>query len=196
MTLPDVSAEFSTKPTIHGELVTLRPFEEQDLPALAAAIADPDVRRLTGSVHTAADAYGASAEPDDALRDWYTSRNEQKDRLDLAVVDNATGECVGEVVLNMYDEGSSSCNFRTLFGPAGQGRGLGTEAARLIVAYGFDEIGLHRISLEVYAFNPRARRAYEKAGFVAEGTLRHALRFDGEWVDAVVMSMLATDPRP
>jgi RimJ/RimL family protein N-acetyltransferase len=78
----------------------------------------------------------------------------------------------------------------------GRGRGLGTEATRLIVGYGFDQLGLHRIELEVYAFNPRARRAYEKVGFVAEGVLRDALWWDGEWVDAVVMSMLETDPRP
>jgi len=43
----------------------------------------------------------------------------------------------------------------------------------------------------VYAFNPRAQRAYEKAGFVVEGRRREALRWDGEWVDAIVMSVLA-----
>ncbi|WP_197372312.1 GNAT family N-acetyltransferase, partial [Streptomyces clavuligerus] len=50
-----------------------------------------------------------------------------------------------------------------------------------------------RISLEVYAFNPRARRAYEKAGFVAEGVLRDALLWEGERVDATVMSILAPE---
>lgn len=193
--ISDVYASFATKPTIQGELVTLRSFEERDLPAMAAAVADPEVRRVTGSIHTAAEANGASPDVDDELRDWYLSRGAQSDRLDLAVVDNATSACVGEVVLNLYDEGSAPCNFRTLFGPDGRDRGLGAEAARLTVAYGFDELGLHRISLEVYAFNPRARRAYEKVGFIAEGTLRDALRFDGEWVDASVMSMLDTDPR-
>ena len=62
----------------------------------------------------------------------------------------------------------------------------GTEATRLIVGYGFEKLGLHRISLEVYAFNPRARRAYEKVGFVAEGVLRDALLWEGERVDATV----------
>ncbi len=47
--------------------------------------------------------------------------------------------------------------------------------------------------MEVHTFNPRARRAYEKAGFVAEGVLRDALCYDGEWVDAVVMSILAPE---
>ena len=192
-----MTTTFATKPTIQGEQVTLRPFEERDVAAMIAAIADPDVRRLTGSVHTSADADAATDDDDhpDRLHAWYMSRGAQTDRLDLAVVDNSTGVCVGEVVLNDYDEGSASCNFRTLFGPDGRDRGFGTEATRLLIAYGFEGLGLHRISLEVYAFNPRARRAYEKAGFIVEGILRDALRFDGEWLDATVMSMLSSDPR-
>lgn len=47
----------------------------------------------------------------------------------------------------------------------------------------------------MYAFNPRARRVYEKAGFVYEGTRRDALLWDGTWTDSIVMSMLDTDPR-
>ena len=42
----------------------------------------------------------------------------------------------------------------------------------------------------MYAFNPRARRAYDKVGFVAEGVLRDALRHGDEWIDATVMSIL------
>jgi RimJ/RimL family protein N-acetyltransferase len=75
-----------------------------------------------------------------------------------------------------------------------QGRGLGSQATRLILDHAF-AIGLHRVSLEVYAFNPRARHVYETAGFVYEGTRRDALLWDGEWTDAVVMSVLETDPR-
>ena len=44
--------------------------------------------------------------------------------------------------------------------------------------------------MEVYAFNPRAQHVYEKAGFVAEGVLRGALRYEDEWIDATVMSIL------
>jgi RimJ/RimL family protein N-acetyltransferase len=113
------------------------------------------------------------------------------DRLDLAVIDRASGRCVGEVVLNDWSEGNQSCGFRIWLGPDGQGRGLGTEATRLIVGYGFGHLGLHRISLEVYSFNPRARRAYESAGFRAEGVLRDALRYNDQWIDATVMSILA-----
>ena len=78
----------------------------------------------------------------------------------------------------------------------GRNRGLGTEATRLIVGYGFERLGLHRISLEVYAFNPRARRAYEKAGFQVEGVLRQSFRYEDQWIDAIAMSILAPEWPP
>jgi len=183
-------ADFSVKPTLVGERVLLRPFlVEQDLPVLRPVIQDPEVGRLTGS--PVAESWDDAAE--DRFVTWYSTRHEQRDRLDLAVIDQATGACVGEVVLNEWDAGNRSCNFRILLAATGRDRGLGTEATRLIVGYGFERLGLHRISLGVFSFNPRARRAYEKAGFVVEGVLRDAYLCDGVWVDDIVMSILAPE---
>jgi RimJ/RimL family protein N-acetyltransferase len=176
--------DFAFKPTLTGELVELRPVTEDDYPALQVAMDDPEVTRFTAS-------RGEIGE--EAARKWYRTRGEQTDRLDLAIVDRASGEVVGEAVLNDWSPEDESCNFRILIGPAGQGRGLGTEATRLIVGYGIEELGLHRIDLGVYAFNPRAQRAYEKAGFVTEGVKRDALRWDGEWIDEIMMSVLAPE---
>ncbi|WP_240322708.1 GNAT family N-acetyltransferase [Austwickia chelonae] len=92
------------------------------------------------------------------------------------MIDNTTGHLVGEVVLNEWDEDNESCGFRTLIGAAGRGRGLGTEATRLVVEHGLTTMGMHRITPEVYDFNPRARHVYEKIGFVYEGAGREAQR--------------------
>ncbi|MFD5766983.1 GNAT family N-acetyltransferase [Streptomyces sp. NPDC127049] len=177
-------ADFSNKPTLTGDLVILRPVTEDDVPALLPFFEDAEVARLTGS-HRSFD------EP--ALREWYGSRGGTDDRLDLAVVERATGRVVGEAVLNEWDPDNESCAFRIAFVPAAFGRGLGTEATRLIVGHAFEGLGLYRVWLEVYAFNPRARRAYEKAGFTPEGVLRGALLWEGERVDATVMSVLAPE---
>jgi RimJ/RimL family protein N-acetyltransferase len=182
-----VTRDFSVKPTLTGEKVLLRPFIPDDLGPIRTALRDPEVLRLTGSIH---DENQETIGDEQILRDWYASRNDQPDRLDLAITDLADGACVGEAVLNDWDPGNSSCSFRILIGPAGRGRGLGTEATRLIVGYGFEQLGLHRISLEVYSFNPRARHVYESAGFRAEGVLRESLRYGDQWVDATVMSIL------
>jgi RimJ/RimL family protein N-acetyltransferase len=186
-----LTADFSIKPTLTGEKVVLRPFTTEDVPILRGALRDRELLKLTGSVHDRESDLGPEdPSRDEQFRQW---RNARSDRLDLAVVDRMSGRCVGEVVLNDWDEGNRSCNFRTFLAAAGQDRGLGTEALRLIVGYGFEQLGIHRISLEVYAFNPRARRVYEKAGFVAEGVLRQSLRYGGEWIDATVMSILAQE---
>jgi RimJ/RimL family protein N-acetyltransferase len=182
------------KPTITGVRVVLRPFVlERDASALREMLQDPEALKLTGSTHGPDD----MREWDDAAEarfwDWYSTRNQQADRLDLAVVDRASGQVVGEVVLNDWDSGNRSCGFRIILGPCGRDRGLGTESVRLIVGHGFEQLQMHRIALEVYSHNVRARRVYEKVGFVAEGVLRDALRWGDEWFDATVMSILAPD---
>lgn len=125
------------------------------------------------------------------LRDWYSTRNDQTDRLDLAVVDKTSGRCVGEVVFNERSEPNRSCNFRTIIGPRGRDRGLGTEATRMFIGYGFERLDLHRISLDVINFNPRGRRVYDKVGFVTEGVLREEHRWVDQWIDVTIMSVLA-----
>jgi RimJ/RimL family protein N-acetyltransferase len=173
---------FSVKPVLTGEKTVLRPFAAADADAIWEIIQDPEVVRFT---------YEPSTELTlDLLRSWYGNRTTAPDRLDLAVTDPATGELLGEVVLYEWDPAARSCTFRTLIGPRGRGRGIGTEATRLIVGYGFDQLGLHRIQLEAYGHNHRALRVYEKAGFVVEGVRREVQVRDGEWVDEVVMGIL------
>ena len=175
-----------TKPILEGERVILRPVSADDAAGLLDMVADEEGNRLTGT-------RGLDLTLE-AARNWYASRGDDDDRLDLAIVERATGEYAGEAVLNELDRDNRSCNFRIGLRPSFQDRGLGSEATRLIVDHAF-RIGLHRVGLEVYAFNPRAQRVYEKAGFVHEGTRRDALWWDGAWTDSIVMSILETDPR-
>jgi RimJ/RimL family protein N-acetyltransferase len=86
--------------------------------------------------------------------------------------------------------------FRIALTAAGREHGYGTQVTRAVVGFGLDVVGLHRIELEEHRSNPRARRVYEKAGFVLEGTRRDALRWDGRYEDVLSMAVLATDPRP
>jgi RimJ/RimL family protein N-acetyltransferase len=186
-TMTAVTAETSLaeKPTLTGDLVALRPVCAADAPSVFSAMLDSEVARLTGT-HTKFSL--------GELEGWYGSRAGHDDRLDLAIVERATGECVGEVVLADLDTHNCSCSFRiALFGRRFFGRGFGTEASRMILGHAFDTVGLHRVDLEVYAFNPRARRVYEKVGFVYEGTKRAALCWDGEWIDAHTMAVLAPE---
>lgn len=162
-------------PTLAGERVTLRPVRVEDADALWEMVNDPEGRDLTATTAT------ILREQSDA---WYASRGEAAGRLDLAIVENASGEVAGEAVLNEHDPVAASANFRiALRGPAYYGRGLGGEATRLLVAHGLEVLGLERITLTVLARNPRAVAAYVRAGFTESG--RYAE--DGEeWVEMEV----------
>jgi RimJ/RimL family protein N-acetyltransferase len=83
-----------------------------------------------------------------------------------------------------------TATYAILIGPPHQGHGYGTEATRLVVRYGFAELGLHRIQLAVIGGNERALRTYRKAGFVEEGRSRESLYRDGAWHDEIRMSIL------
>lgn len=174
---------FAAKPTLVGKLVTLRPVGPEHAEGLQELVTDPEVRRLTGS-------HGEVAP--EAGRHWYATRGGQDDRLDLAIM--VEDDYVGEVVLNELDTANLSCNLRiALIGSRAFGKGYGSEALALVLDHAFGTTPLHRISLDVFSFNDRARHVYKKAGFVEEGVLRDALRWDGEWHDSVIMSVLRPD---
>lgn len=156
-------------------------------------LADPEMLRLTGSVHTTTEAGSRSPRLDDATRRWHETRVDHSDRLDLAIVDRETDMCQGEVVLNDWDQDDDACNFRILMGADGRNRGIGSEATHMLLDHAFRATNLNRIGLEVYAFNPRARHVYERNGFACEGRKRAALKFDGKYVDAIIMSVLRSD---
>ena len=183
-----MTTDLATKPTIEGGLVVLRPFRDGDVDRIAEILSDPEVRALTGSVETTAEAQERQ-EVDDRLRDWYATRNDQVDRLDLAIEERSTGLLVGEVVLNEVDLDARTANLRVLVGPQGRGKGIGTEAVGLVTAYGIERVGLRRITLEVFDHNPRGRRVYDKVGYTATGQRADALVFDGLSIGATDMAV-------
>jgi RimJ/RimL family protein N-acetyltransferase len=152
-----------------------------------AGLANEEFLRLTGTHATFTR---------DAVECFLNMVAQADDRADWAILRASDGTYLGEVVLNELDQHNRSMNLRISLNDASMvGQGYGSEAIRTAVDYGFNAVGLHSVSLGVYAFNPRARRAYEKCGFVHEGTERDALYWNGEWVDQHRMALLATDRR-
>ncbi|HEV2887051.1 MAG TPA: GNAT family protein [Jatrophihabitans sp.] len=179
---------FRDQPVLTGELVRLELLTEAVLEDYLTGLADPELGRLTGT--------HASFDRAQTVQ-WLASRAEQHDRADWAVLRRSDSAFLGEAVLNDLDADNASVNYRIwLAGADVYGKGYGTEATRLVLDYALDTLGLHRVSLGVLDFNPRARRVYEKCGFQLEGRLREALRWKGRWHDELVMSVLSTDPRP
>lgn len=70
------------------------------------------------------------------------------------------------------------------------GKGYGTDAMRIMLRYAFQELNLRRVTLNVFEYNPRAVRSYEKVGFRHEGRQRSALLRDGRRWDILYMGIL------
>lgn len=70
------------------------------------------------------------------------------------------------------------------------GKGYGTDAMRVILRYAFSELNLHRVTLGVFEYNPRAIRSYEKSGFRHEGRIRKHLLKDSKRWDVLQMGVL------
>ncbi len=184
MTTSDV---FLDQPVLTGKHLRLEPLTTAVLGPYLVGLDDPEVRHLTGTQ--------VAFEPR-AVEQWLTTRQHHHDRADWAVVRNCDGAFIGEAVLNELAVQNAAVNYRVwLAGPEATGHGHGTEVTQLVTSYALDDVGLHRVGLGVYEFNPRARRVYEKCGFQAEGRRRDGLHRDGRWHDEIMMSLLSTDPR-
>ena len=70
------------------------------------------------------------------------------------------------------------------------GKGYGSDAMRVVLRYAFTELNLRRVTLNVFEYNPRAIRAYEKLGFQQEGRVRKYLNREGRRWDLVYMGIM------
>jgi RimJ/RimL family protein N-acetyltransferase len=167
-----------------GERVRLRGVREDDLPALAKWEMDPG-RMATLSNWVVPPSEAAAKE---RIAKW--SANQQDD-VSFAI--ETLGDppvLAGNIGLWGARPKDRCATLGIALGREHIGRGYGTDAVRVIVGYGFREMGLHRIQLTVAPFNPAGIRAYEKAGFAEEGRLRESVLHDGRWYDEVLMSIL------
>ncbi|HEX5578854.1 MAG TPA: GNAT family protein, partial [Candidatus Limnocylindria bacterium] len=101
------------------------------------------------------------------------------------------GRLIGNAALEHIDWRNRRAESGTLIGEKDEwGKGYGTDALNAICDFGFGQLRLQRIELDVYANNRRAQRSYEKAGFHREGTLRHGHFADGRFLDVERMALL------
>jgi RimJ/RimL family protein N-acetyltransferase len=166
-----------------GQRVRLRGVRDDDLATLANWEMDPG--RMTTLAGWVAPPSEAAAR--ERIANW--SRNEDDLGFAIETLDNPP-VLVGNIGLWGVRPKDRCATLGIALGREHLGRGYGTDAMRVIVGYGFRELGLHRIQPTVAPFNPAGIRAYEKAGFTEEGRHREVVLHDGHWYDEVLMSIL------
>jgi RimJ/RimL family protein N-acetyltransferase len=165
-----------------GQHIVLSPLTEADLPILYDWINDrSQVLFNTGYKPISAVAH----------LEWFRSIQGRRDLYVLGIRLNDTGELIGSCQLKGIHPVYRIAELQCRIGRADQrGKGLGTEAVRLLLDFAFRDLNLQRVFLHVFATNERAIRAYEKAAFMREGVMRRAAYLDGQYVDVLIMGIL------
>jgi diamine N-acetyltransferase len=123
---------------------------------------------------------------------WFHALQDRNDCRYFAIETNDEARHVGNVWLWAIDLRHRKAEVRIVIGDAPHhGKGLGTQAIELVCLFAFQELNLHKVYAHVLSLNPRALRAFEKAGFVVEGTLK-ADRWAGDrFVDVFLLGKLS-----
>jgi RimJ/RimL family protein N-acetyltransferase len=172
---------------LSGRLVDLVPPEVEDAEPLCRWLNDPAVWVPFARL------WPTNVE---AERQWIGAQLSRRDELNFMVFERATKRPVGLAGLRNLDAANATARLGLLIGEASaRGQGLGTEAAALLLGYGFDFLGLRRVNLSALAENAAAIRIYEKLGFRREGLERKAVLRNGEYVDTVHMGVFAEEFR-
>ncbi len=182
---------------LRGPQVSLRESREEDFADLVRWWADPAVAIFQSNFVRPTPAATVS----DLMRSWGSNIGADAGFTIVETVsdgDGSTDAEPGRVLgqLSLFGVTKNRCaTLGIVLGREFWGQGFGTEAVRLIVGYGFAEMGLHRIQLGVYAYNHRAIRSYRAAGFSEEGRRREVAFHGDRWHDEVLMAILADDWR-
>jgi RimJ/RimL family protein N-acetyltransferase len=167
--------------------VSIRRARPEDAGFLAELVSADEVRPFLGP-HTASDAEGVLVE---------IERSNREPALFGRFVIEVDGEPAGGLGFECRSEPSRIARMERLaVHPRFRGGRVADEAARLCQRLLIEELGYHRLELEIYAFNERAAAHAERVGFVREGVKRKAYLHDGEWRDTAVYSLLADELAP
>ena len=125
---------------------------------------------------------------------WFENRSKSKDNFLFAITTLDQGRLIGNCGLHDISFKNRTGTFGIFIGDKDYwSKGYGTDATRTLLNFAFEELGLNRVELWVYDFNPRAIRAYEKAGFRKDGIRRQALYREGEFHDEILMCILRAE---
>jgi RimJ/RimL family protein N-acetyltransferase len=171
---------------IRGEKVGLGPLDPSMLPSFTRWINDFETLRTLGL-----DPRPMTASEEER---WYQRVTSAADIVFFAIYDLSDMALVGSTNLFNIDHRHRTCELGiAIMDPARRGKGLGTEAVRLITDYAIHGLEMHNVQLATYGFNWAGQRAYEKAGFKVYGRRREARLHNGEWWDVIYMDVIASE---
>jgi [ribosomal protein S5]-alanine N-acetyltransferase len=177
---------------LRGKRIVLREFDEDDAPAIFSYASQPDVARyVRWDVHPDIDTTR------DVLRTWIDNAHaDPRTAYEVAAVpaDKALpARMIGAGRIGVTSTRHKSGDIGYVVHPDHWGEGVGSEIAILLVRFGFEQLGLHRIAATAHPDNPASQRVLEKVGMRYEGRIRHHMLTSDGWRDSLSYAILATD---
>jgi len=175
------STNTAAKLTLQGERLVLRPHLESDFDAIHAFSSDADVCRYMQ--------WGPNTEAQTRSFLDSTILNQRvtpKINYDFLIVVAETSQVVGSFTLRLAKPDSPLGEIGYVLSRQSWGKGYASEAANLVMNFGFNELGLHKISATCEPLNFASAKVLQKAGLKVEGYLRKHLLIKGQWRDTLV----------
>lgn len=170
---------------IEGKKIQLRVLELEDAKEMKKHWNDLEVRQFVDMVEPCS----LEAEEEFIRNGWKGTK--EKKGFTFGIELKSKKLLIGTITLRKIDWINRTAELGiSLFNKSYWGRGLGTEATKLMLDYGFSWLNLHHIWLAVLDFNARAVKCYEKVGFKETGKFRKQIYKKGEYHDSLVMDIL------
>ncbi len=177
-------------PLLEGKRIALRDFLIEDNQSIYSWLQRPEITR-----YLMADFLPKTSRETETYVEAQMARNDPLNRA-FVITLRADASCIGVTGCHNISWPNRAGEIGIFIGePEQLGKGYGTEAMELLLAFCFKELNLHRVFLRVFDFNRRAIDSYRKCGFKEEGRLREALYRQGDYHDVVVMSLLEEEFR-
>lgn len=170
------------------ERLILRDFVDDDWPAVLAYQQDTRYLRFYEADHRTPEKVQAF------VRRFIAQQSETpRQKYQPAIVLRDTGQLIGNVGIRIRSAGAHQADIGYEIDPQQWGRGYASEAARAIVGFGFEELGLHRITAHCLAENTASARVLEKLGMQLEGRMRDNEHFKGQYWDTLHFAILENE---
>lgn len=170
-----------------GEKVRLREYRREDINIRLSYINDPEIEKLL----VAETPYPVTLNEEEK---WFESISAFKDTYRFAIETIEDSEYIGECSISNVDWKNSVAAVGIFIGKKKfWGKGYGKDAMKTLISFIFMQMNINKVRLNVYSFNERAIKCYEKCGFKTEGILREEMYRDGKYYDTIAMGILRKD---
>ena len=175
-------------PVIASPRITLRELRIEDAPTLFSMLSTEEAARFISPPPTTVEGFQRFIE-------WAIAERQSGNYICFGVVPEGMTTAVGLFQIRALDPMFGVAEWGFAIGSAFWGTGVFDEAAREVIGFAFDAVGVHRLEARASVANGRGNGALRKIGAVQEGVLRRSFLRHGQYHDQVMWSLLAEDWR-